>query len=187
MNEVAHYATTTRSASAVWAWVATEAGLARVALTVVALHVVDDSFLQPQPDRRARGWRLRGRAGTRTLAEDLQDLPSPDKWLGFPFLAVKTGAVALFSNTAPPPQLTELVPRIAPTPLFLIWSPSSGGENMNPDYHRLAGEPKQIWAMPGAEHVRGIEAQPREYERRVVGFFDQALSPRTGETNADDD
>jgi hypothetical protein len=125
-------------------------------------------------------------AGTRTLGEDLQDLPSPDKWLGLPFLAVKTGAVSLFSNTAPPPELTELVPRIAPTPLFLIWSPSSGGENMNPVYHRLAGEPKQIWSMPGAEHVRGIEAQPREYERRVVGFFDQALPPRTGETHADD-
>jgi hypothetical protein len=114
-------------------------------------------------------------AGTRTLAEDLQDIPSPDKWLGLPFLAAKTGAVSLFSNTSPPPSLTDLVPRIAPTPLFLIWSPTSGGENMNPTYYRLAGQPTHIWALPEAEHVRGIHAQPEEYERRVISFFDDAL------------
>jgi hypothetical protein len=29
--------------------------------------------------------------------------------------------------------------------------------------------------MPTAKHVKGIYERPREYERRVVGFFDQAL------------
>ena len=29
--------------------------------------------------------------------------------------------------------------------------------------------------MPTAKHVRGIYDQPKEYERRVVGFFDRAL------------
>jgi hypothetical protein len=114
-------------------------------------------------------------AGTRSLAEDLDDIPSPGKWIGFPFLAVKTGAVALFSNTAPPPELTELVPRIAPTPLLLIWAPNSGGEDMNPTYYRLAGQPKAIWAIPEAGHIQGIAARPKEYERRVVDFFDHAL------------
>ncbi len=114
-------------------------------------------------------------AGTRAFSEDLQDVPSPGKWIGLPFLAVKSGSVALFSNTLPPAKLTDLVPRIAPTPLFLIWAPNSGGENMNPDYHRLAGEPKSIWAIPEAEHIQGITARPKEYERRVVAFFDDAL------------
>jgi uncharacterized protein len=71
--------------------------------------------------------------------------------------------------------LTELVPRIAPTPLLLIWAPNSGGENMNPDYHRLAGQPKAIWAIPEAGHIEGITARPKEYERRLVDFFDRAL------------
>jgi uncharacterized protein len=114
-------------------------------------------------------------AGTRSLPEDLDDIPSPGKWIGLPFLAAKSGAVALFSNTTPPPELTELVPRIAPTPLLLIWAPNSGGENMNPDYYRLAGQPKAIWAIPEAGHIQGITARPKEYERRVVAFFDRAL------------
>ena len=83
--------------------------------------------------------------------------------------------MALFSDTAPPPELTDLVPRIAPTPLFLIWAPSSGGEDMNPTYHRLAGRPKAIWAIPEADHIQGIASRPKEYERRVVDFFDRAL------------
>jgi hypothetical protein len=29
--------------------------------------------------------------------------------------------------------------------------------------------------MPTASHTGGIEAEPEEYERRVVGFFDRAL------------
>ena len=114
-------------------------------------------------------------AGTRAFSEDLQDVPSPGKWIALPFLAIKSGSVALFSNTAPPPKLTDLVPRIAPTPLLLIWAPNSGGENMNPTYHRLAGEPKSIWAIPEAQHIQGITARPKEYERRVVDFFDGAL------------
>ena len=114
-------------------------------------------------------------AGTRSLSEDLDDIPSPGKWLGFPFLATKTAGVALFSHTAPPPSLTDLVPRIAPTPLLLIWAPSSGGEDMNPTYYRLAGLPKAIWAIPEADHIQGITARPKEYERRVVDFFDRAL------------
>ena len=32
-----------------------------------------------------------------------------------------------------------------------------------------------LWEIPGAGHVGGIRAQPAEYERRVVGFFDAAL------------
>ncbi len=105
----------------------------------------------------------------------MQDVPSPGKWFGLPFLATKSAAVAVFSSTEPPPELTDLVPRISPTPLLLIWAPNSGGENMNPTYHRLAGEPKSIWAIPEARHIQGITARPKEYERRVVGFFDHAL------------
>jgi len=114
-------------------------------------------------------------AGTRAFSEDMQDVPSPDKWFGLPFLATKSAAVAVFSSTMPPPQLTDLVPRISPTPLFLIWAPNSGGENMNPTYHLLAGEPKSIWAIPEARHIQGITARPKEYEQRVVRFFDHAL------------
>ena len=51
-----------------------------------------------------------------------------------------------------------------------------GGEDIRqPKYFAAAGEPKQIWKVPGAEHTGGIDARPAEYERRVIGFLDGAL------------
>ena len=114
-------------------------------------------------------------AGTRTFKEDVQDIPSSDLWMAYPFLVMKTAGTALFSNTMPPEQLDTLVPQIAPRPVFLIWSPKSGGENMNKTYYRLAGEPTTIWEIPESDHIQGISARPEEYEQRVIGFFDDAL------------
>ena len=55
MSTVAHPATDSRrtAAARVAAALRTEAGLARLALAVVCLHVIDDSFLQPNPGTSA--------------------------------------------------------------------------------------------------------------------------------------
>ena len=45
----------------------------------------------------------------------------------------------------------------------------------NTAFYELARGPKEIWEVPGAEHMNGAQAQPREYERRIVAFFDRAL------------
>ena len=42
-------------------------------------------------------------------------------------------------------------------------------------YYDAAGAPKTLWEIPESKHVGGLQARPREYERRVVGFFDDAL------------
>jgi dienelactone hydrolase len=91
--------------------------------------------------------------------------------------AVVTPAVALFSNRLPPPSLEDLSGQIAPTPVFFVYAvPGQGGEaELNETFYEAAQEPKEIWLVPGAEHTGGIEAQPEEYERRIVGFFDDAL------------
>src|SRR5688572_7675786 len=47
MSEAVPHPATTKSA--LWAYVATEVGLAQAALSLVALHLVDDAFLQPEP------------------------------------------------------------------------------------------------------------------------------------------
>src|SRR5262249_61764706 len=90
-------------------------------------------------------------AGTRSFAEEMEELPGAGKWLGVPLLAVKTASVAVFSNTAPPPRLTDLVPRID-EPVFFIYAPDGGVETMNPTYYRLAQGPKTIWAIPDVGH-----------------------------------
>jgi hypothetical protein len=112
---------------------------------------------------------------TRTWSEDVDQFGGPTLWLGSPFLAMKTAGTALFSNTMPPPALKTLVPRIAPRAVFLIWSSKIPGEDLNETYYELAVGPKEIWEIPEADHIQGITARPREYERRVVDFFDSAL------------
>jgi hypothetical protein len=68
----------------------------------------------------------------------------------------------------------QLVPRIAPRPVFLIHGGEDDAGQRNPDYFRAGKEPKQIWEAEGG-HTDGIDEQPEEYERRVVAFFDRAL------------
>jgi hypothetical protein len=59
---------------------------------------------------------------------------------------------------------------------LLIAAPNSpNGEDLNRGYYAAAGEPKTLWEIPESGHTGGIEARPREYERRVVSFFDEAL------------
>ena len=113
-------------------------------------------------------------AGVRSVREDL--IRGPRGWLALPGSAVQTAAVAVLSGTRPPRSLTDLVPRISPRPLLLIYAGlGGGGEELNPDYYRAAIAPKELWKIAEARHVGGYDARPRAYERRVTRFFDQAL------------
>jgi uncharacterized protein len=116
-------------------------------------------------------------AGIRSVREAL-DIPEtwPRIATSVPW-AVVTPFAALFSNSLPPPSLTDLVGRIAPRRIFLIYAvPGQGGEaELTETYYEAAGEPKELWLVPGSGHTGGIEAQPAEYERRVIEFFDDAL------------
>jgi uncharacterized protein len=100
---------------------------------------------------------------------------------GFMPIAINTGitaGTAVFSNANPPPHLIDLVDDIAPRAMFVIHAPDiAAGEErrFNTAFYRAAGAPKAIWGVPGAGHVGAQDARPREYERRVTGFFDQAL------------
>jgi uncharacterized protein len=93
-------------------------------------------------------------------------------------MAVKVGAMAVFTNQSPPPNLKDVVARIAPRPVMLIAAPNSkNGERLNRGYYAAAREPKTLWEIPESKHMGGLDARPVEYERRVVGFFDKALLP----------
>ena len=118
-------------------------------------------------------------AGERSIHENL-DMTQSNAWLTLPSSAAVTTGVALFTGNAPPPSLKDLVGRIAPTPVLFIYGEhgQDGERNLNPTYYRSAREPKAIWEVPGSGHVGGINARPKEYERRVVGFFDRALLSR---------
>jgi len=118
-------------------------------------------------------------AGVRSVREHL--LRGPKGWFSLPEAAVQTAAVAVMSGSAPPPSLGDVVSRITPRPLLLIYAGrGGGGEELTPDYYRAASQPKSLWRIDEARHVGGYEARPREYEARVVELFDQALLGKAG-------
>jgi uncharacterized protein len=119
-------------------------------------------------------------AGERSVRETVD---TDAGWLAVPFQAVVTGALAVFSDGGPPGGLADLAPRVAPRPLLLVYGEDGqpGERELNPVYHRAAGPTATLWEVPGSPHIGGLETQPAEYERRVAGFFDDALdvgSPR---------
>ena len=89
-----------------------------------------------------------------------------------------TAGTALFTSTLPPPSLKSEVAKIAPRAVFLIYGEHGQGgteEKPNKGFYAAAGQPKQIWEVPNGQHVGGIDTEPAEYERRVIGFFDREL------------
>lgn len=113
-------------------------------------------------------------AGIRSHRE-AGELDGAEKVLTFPSIAATTLGAAIFSNTTPPPNLKELVARISPRAVFLIYAErGQGGEKLSAEYYEAADRPKQLWKTDSA-HVGGYDSAPREYERRVVAFFDRAL------------
>jgi dienelactone hydrolase len=116
-------------------------------------------------------------AGIRSLRDALAIPETQRKLEASLFHVALTAGTALFSSNLPPESLKDLSARIAPTPVFFIYAePGQGGEaELTETFYEAAREPKEIWLVPGAGHTGGIEARPEEYERRVVGFFDDAL------------
>ena len=93
-----------------------------------------------------------------------------------------TAATALFTSTLPPPALKSEIAKIAPAAVFLVYGENGqGGSEEKPNKLLIAAarEPKQIWEVPGAQHIAGITTEPAEYERRVIGFFDRFLREGT--------
>jgi uncharacterized protein len=116
-------------------------------------------------------------AGSRSVREDTVRLRVA-KIPEIAFSGVMTAGMAVFSNRPPPPNLEDLTPRIAPTPVFFVYaSDGAGGEDNNPAYYAAAREPKEIWKIQ-TSHTQGLTTRPKEYERRVVGFFDRTLRRR---------
>jgi fermentation-respiration switch protein FrsA (DUF1100 family) len=72
----------------------------------------------------------------------------------------------------------ERIADITPRPLLLIHGEEDNGACTVADARRLyraAGEPKELWIVPGAGHCNAHALFPAEYEARVRGFFDEAL------------
>jgi uncharacterized protein len=112
-------------------------------------------------------------AGFRSVREAV-DLPGPARFIAVPILALSTASTAIFTNDLPPRGLEELSSEIHVPVFFIYASSGQGGENLNPIYYDAANQPKEIWSVDSG-HTGAIDAEPQEYERRVVAFLDSAL------------
>jgi len=107
-----------------------------------------------------------------------QDMPRPERledWLWVPFDRVWFRVLAGEGTTAPVP-VVDALPRIAPRPILLISGAGSEYERRSQQmYYAAAAEPKTLWEVPEAHHLGAWHLHPKEYEERVVAFFNEAL------------
>ena len=116
-------------------------------------------------------------AGSRSMAEEIDDVDGVEKVGAALTYGVRDLTNAVLQDRLPPENLEDLVGKIAPRPVFLIHAGADDAGHRNPELYAAANEPKQIWEAAGG-HTDGIERQPAEYERRVVGFLDRWLVRR---------
>jgi uncharacterized protein len=117
-------------------------------------------------------------ASGQSLRDELANPGLRDRLLDLPAQVSLIAALTVFSDELAPPSLNSEVPRIAPTPVFFVYGEhGQGGSETRPNkgFYAAAGEPKEIWEVPNGQHIAGITTEPEEYERRVIGFFDDAL------------
>jgi pimeloyl-ACP methyl ester carboxylesterase len=84
----------------------------------------------------------------------------------------------LLTGLPEPPPLAEALARIEPRPVLLV----AGGQNfyelcVNQRLAAAAGPSVELWIIPDAGHIGGLDARPEEYTARMLAFFDAALNP----------
>ncbi|MBN1810864.1 MAG: alpha/beta fold hydrolase [Anaerolineae bacterium] len=67
------------------------------------------------------------------------------------------------------------IDRISPQPLLLIYGELEVGETHPQEQLVRAGEPKELWIVPGCWHGGYLDVAAEEWEQRVVAFFDSAF------------
>jgi dienelactone hydrolase len=94
--------------------------------------------------------------------------------------AVATVGTAIATSNTPPEDLKSLVGE-STTPAFFVYGEEGQyiEEPANKGFYAEAKGPKEIWEVPGSGHMGGIDAQPKAYEQRIVGFFDRWLLKRS--------
>ena len=121
-------------------------------------------------------------AGFRSVRESLvrEGANSVELYLQYPQDLMQSLAVWVLGGEAPPPSLETAAAQISPRAVFFIYSEKGAASEdmLNGPYYAAADEPKAVWAVPDAGHTGGIKAQPEEYERRVIAFFDRELAAR---------
>jgi pimeloyl-ACP methyl ester carboxylesterase len=83
--------------------------------------------------------------------------------------------VSLWTGVPIPAGIPEILPKIAPRPVFFIATGTGGGRVFTRHLFSIAGEPKTLWEIPETYHGGQFNARPAEYEAKMIEFFDTWL------------
>jgi predicted alpha/beta hydrolase len=83
--------------------------------------------------------------------------------------------IRVLSGDPPGRPLADQIRKIT-APTLLISAGTAEEREFSDLYERAAAGRVEHWNLPDAHHTHAIREHPEEYERRVVGFFDAALS-----------
>jgi hypothetical protein len=98
--------------------------------------------------------------------------------VSLPFFASLYAASEVLEGSTPGPPLVRLAARVPPTPILFIASTWKVERDAAPIYARAAAASSSLWRV-AAGHTQGLKEHPREYRRRVIGFFDRTLLGRS--------
>jgi uncharacterized protein len=88
---------------------------------------------------------------------------------------LQTWLVGLLSGAERPVALQEAVG--AAGPVLLVTAGDRPDEQHAAEVLRRAAPDRvEVWVVPGSSHTGGLRTAPRDWEARVVGFLDEALS-----------
>ena len=142
----------------------------------LGLSVGGELLLQTAAHTRALRAVVSEGAGRRSLAEHLDNpqLGRVQRWASG--MLAQTAAVAVLSNRTPPPDLADLMPRIAPRRVLLIEAVNGNpDEILNDVYANRGGSTTELWKVATGGHTGALAAAPAEYEQRIAAFYAHAL------------
>lgn len=70
----------------------------------------------------------------------------------------------------------DALPALSPRPVLLVFGEREAANADADVQFAAAGQPKELWIVPGAGHGGYLQANPQEYARRVLGFLENARS-----------
>jgi uncharacterized protein len=119
-------------------------------------------------------------ATARTAADKtwLSDVYGWRGWVQEQIERVQYGVTDLLTDASPPITLESAIGRSDETAFFLI-AAGRVADEQHAALHLAAAAPDRVtvWTIDDAGHTDGLDVVPTEWERRLVEFFDDHLSP----------
>ena len=95
------------------------------------------------------------------------DLGAAPGWVMF-------SAIRVLSGDPPGPPLEDLIAEVE-SPTLLVSAGTDEEREFNVLYDKAAPSTVEHWNLPGATHTHAIREERDAYQRRVVGFLNEAL------------